>query len=113
MSESTTYLSARKAAEYVDAPSVEAFRKWVRRHAVPSLRYGRNLRFLRRDLDEALGNTRVRKAGFQSRASHFQQGQRALHAPHVASDPIRDVHAAQDAKADTGSQRNSIVAGTR
>lgn len=58
MSESTTYLNVEKAAQYVDATSINAFRKWVTRHRVPYFKMGRNLRFLRRDLDEAVGNRR-------------------------------------------------------
>ncbi|MEO8679251.1 MAG: hypothetical protein ABI665_09410 [Vicinamibacterales bacterium] len=49
------YFNTQTAAAYVDSPSPEAFRKWLRRHGVPTGRYGRNLRVTRADLDRALG----------------------------------------------------------
>lgn len=51
-----TYLTAEEAAEYLRFRSLEALRKWARRYAVPKCRRGRALLFLRRDLDEAVGN---------------------------------------------------------
>lgn len=56
-----TYLTSEEGAEHVRSASLDAFRKWVRRHGVPHFHYGRRLRFLRRDLDEALGNHSTRK----------------------------------------------------
>lgn len=62
MSESTTYLTVEQATAYLQFPTVNAFRHWVRAHGVPKFRRGgRTLLFLRRDLDEAIGNTASRR----------------------------------------------------
>ncbi len=56
---STTYLTVPEAADYLRFPTPHAFRAWARRHGLPSCRRGgRTLLFLRRDLDEAVGNRR-------------------------------------------------------
>lgn len=48
------WLTVRHATEYLDFPSVNAFRLWARRHGVASARCGKSLRFARRDLDAAV-----------------------------------------------------------
>lgn len=113
MSESTTYLSVAKAAEYVDATSINAFRKWVRRDRVPHFYMGRNPRFLRRDLDEALGNRKGAKRALKPSASRFQQSSRSLHGAGVSGELISERHAPEVSEALSGSPRNSIEQVTR
>lgn len=60
MSGESPWLTAKEAADYVRAPSVKAFYEWKRRHGVASARYGSRLRFLRSDLDLALGGAHRR-----------------------------------------------------
>lgn len=54
MADSTTYLTAAEARDYLRFATTNAFRLWVRRHGVPKLKRGRSLLFLRRDLDDVV-----------------------------------------------------------
>lgn len=71
MSESSTYLTVEGAMAYLSGfETADAFRKWVKRHGVPCFRVGRTLRFLRRDLDEAVGNTSRRSSPRHQQEAH-------------------------------------------
>lgn len=48
------WLTAAHAAEYLDFPTVKAFRLWTYRHGIKAGRVGRALRYLRADLDAAV-----------------------------------------------------------
>jgi hypothetical protein len=109
VSESTTYLSTPKAMVYVDSPSANAFRKWVKRHGVSHFRYGRELRFLRRDLDLALSQQRVLKP----RSLQSQHSERSLHHAGVSQQAIRDVHARQSDESADARHLNSVERGAR
>jgi hypothetical protein len=109
VSESTTYLSTPKAMVYVDSPSANAFRKWVKRHGVSHFRYGRELRFLRRDLDLALSQQRV----LQSKTPRLQDAKRSLRHPDVSGQSLGDVHAARMRGNESAEQINSVDGGQR
>lgn len=69
MSESATYLTVEQARAYVGGfDTDDAFRKWASKYGVPKFYAGRTLRFLRRDLDEALGNFHISHSRRASRA---------------------------------------------
>jgi hypothetical protein len=94
VSESTTYLTVPEAQAYLRFPSRAAFRVWAKRNGLPCCRRGaRTLLFLRRDLDDAVGNTRGKDRGFQSRSARFQQSQGALHGAHVSGEGVGEFHA--------------------
>jgi hypothetical protein len=94
VSESTTYLTVPEAQAYLRFPSRAAFRVWAKRNGLPCCRRGaRTLLFLRRDLDDAVGNTRGKDRGFQSRSTRFQQTQGALHGSHVSGEGVGEFHA--------------------
>lgn len=57
MSVSTTYLTSEEAREYLRFKTIRALYRWASANAVPKCRRGRSMLFLRRDLDEAIGNT--------------------------------------------------------
>lgn len=59
---SKPFFNAATAAAYVDCPSVDAFRRWVKRHGVAVGHRGRRLVIARADLDRALGLAHRRKA---------------------------------------------------
>ena len=56
MSDSTTYLTADEAREYLRFKTIRALYHWASANAIPKCRRGRAMLFLRRDLDEAVGN---------------------------------------------------------
>ena len=53
------WMTATEAAEYLRVPSVRALYKRVERGQVPAHRWGRQLRFRRRELDALLGSPTV------------------------------------------------------
>ena len=59
------YMSARDAAAYVGT-TYRGFDQWVRRHAVPHVRYGRHRRFSPATLDRVL-RTMQQRAEQESR----------------------------------------------
>lgn len=74
MSESTTYLSAEEAREYLRFKTMKGLYHWVDANGVPKFRRGdRKLLFLRRDLDEAVGNRR-RHGRNSAASSSTEQG---------------------------------------
>lgn len=99
------YLSTPKAAAYVDACSINAFRKWVRKTGVPFFRFGREMRFLPSDLDWALGN---QQRGFKSSSSRFQQSERPSHGAGVSQQAIRDVHASDSQRSASAVPLNAL-----
>jgi hypothetical protein len=116
--------------EYIDSPSPNAFRKWVKRHGVPHFRYGRELRFLRRDLDAALelqqrpeqsqattpkqsARTSQRVTVASAKPSQSQHSERSLHHAGVSQQAIRDVHARQSDESADARHLNSVERGAR
>lgn len=81
MSESTTYLTADEAREYLRFKTIRALYRWASANAIPKCRRGRSMLFLRRDLDEAVGNSRGAR-----RRSHASQSD----AP-MRSNPVNGV----------------------
>jgi hypothetical protein len=103
---STTYLTADEARDYLRFRTIRALYRWASANAVPKCRRGRSMLFLRRDLDEAVGNTqRVLKP----RSSQSQHSERSLHHAGVSQQAIRDVHARQSDESADVTLRNSIV----
>lgn len=49
------YFGTAAGAAYVDSPSPAAFRMWLRRHGIATMRRGRRVLVARRDLDAAIG----------------------------------------------------------
>ena len=95
-------------AEHVGAPSTNALRKWVHRYGVPYFLYGKRMRFLRRDLDEAVGNTtRRRNRGFQSQASRFVQSQGSPKRVRLSPQDVGVVHGESVNDGANGEQGNS------
>jgi hypothetical protein len=114
VSESTTYLTVPEAQAYLRFPSRAAFRVWAKRNGLPCCRRGaRTLLFLRRDLDDAVGNTRGKDRGFQSRSARFQQSQGALHGAHVSGEGVGEFHAGDVTEGSHGTLLNSIEQVTR
>jgi hypothetical protein len=93
VSASTTYLTSEEARDYLRFPTLRALYRWASSNAVPKCRRGRSMLFLRRDLDDAVGNTRGKDRGFQSRSTRFQQTQGALHRAHVSGEGVGEFHA--------------------
>ena len=93
MSESSTYLTVEEAMHYLSGfDTADAFRKWVKRHGVPRFRVGRTLRFLRRDLDEAVGNTKRQQRAFQSLPSKREQSHGSQDGIAVSGEAVGQVH---------------------
>jgi hypothetical protein len=111
VSASTTYLTSEEARDYLRFPTLRALYRWASSNAVPKCRRGRSMLFLRRDLDDAVGNTRGKDRGLQSRSSRFQQGKGSLHAAHLSGQVVGDVsHAASVDTARSAEQINSVEA---
>lgn len=58
MSFDSVWMNAQTAAAYLDIQCKEpgeAFRVWAKRHGVPTARYGSRVRYLKRDIDRAIG----------------------------------------------------------
>jgi hypothetical protein len=107
---STTYLTADEARDYLRFRTIRALYRWASANAVPKCRRGRSMLFLRRDLDEAVGNTqRVLKP----RSSQSQHSERSLHHAGVSQQAIRDVHAVRMRGNESAEQINSVEGGQR
>ena len=59
MSEKIDWLNAEQTAEYLSLPSKGAVYQAVRRGDIPAYRFGKRLRFKRKDLDGMLENGRM------------------------------------------------------
>jgi hypothetical protein len=113
VSASTTYLTSEEARDYLRFPTLRALYRWASSNAVPKCRRGRSMLFLRRDLDDAVGNTRGKDRGFQSRSTRFQQTQGALHGAHVSGEGVGEFHAGEVTEGGGRALINSIEQVTR
>lgn len=59
---SKPYLGTEAGAAYVDSPSPAAFRMWLRRQGIVTMRRGRRVLVARKDLDVAIGASHRRGA---------------------------------------------------
>lgn len=67
-----TYLTTVEAKDYLRFKSMKGLYRWSESHAVPRCRRGRTILFLKRDLDEAVGN--VRHAAKSATSASVPQG---------------------------------------
>lgn len=56
------FFNTETAAAYVDSPSLAAFRMWLRRRGLATMRRGRRVLVARKDLDAAIGAAHRRGA---------------------------------------------------